>query len=158
VLIRRLPEILGEEPYDLVAAYLYGSQARETAGPESDIDLALLFRERPPRTLGGPLDRIADRLERALGMPVQIVVLNGAPPDLVHRVLRDGILVLESDAHVRELRTEAFVEIGPLTPRPGLNAPPIRGLSRRSYDPSSSRSFSSCSASSSSMKAIIPAS
>jgi hypothetical protein len=28
-------------------------------------------------------------------------VLNTAPPDLVHRVLRDGVLVLERDASAR---------------------------------------------------------
>ncbi|MGD2114921.1 MAG: nucleotidyltransferase domain-containing protein [Acidobacteriota bacterium] len=100
-LIRRLEEVVRELPYDLVAVYLYGSRARDTAGPASDVDVGVLFGERPPSKLGGPPDRIADRLERALGLPVQVVVLDTAPPDLVHRVLRDGILVLENDASRR---------------------------------------------------------
>ena len=32
---------------------------------------------------------------------MQVVVLNDAPPDLVHRILRDGRLVLESDKAAR---------------------------------------------------------
>ena len=38
-------------PDDLLAAYLFGSEARGTAGPHSDIDLGVLLRESPPRTL-----------------------------------------------------------------------------------------------------------
>ena len=41
------------------------------------------------------------RLEHDPGLPVQVVVLDSAPPDLVHRVLRDGVLVLENDASRR---------------------------------------------------------
>jgi hypothetical protein len=32
---------------------------------------------------------------------VQVIVLNDAPPDLVHRVLRDGVLVLDRDPPLR---------------------------------------------------------
>jgi hypothetical protein len=35
-------------------------------------------------------------LERALKLPVDMVVLNHASPDLIHRVLRDGILVVDN--------------------------------------------------------------
>lgn len=81
--------------------YLYGSRARGEERPASDVDLGLLFAETPPPALGGPADRIADDLERELGLPVQTVVLDTAPPDLVHRVLRDGVLVLEADRRRR---------------------------------------------------------
>ncbi|HXT22713.1 MAG TPA: nucleotidyltransferase domain-containing protein, partial [Thermoanaerobaculia bacterium] len=40
-------------------------------------------------------------LERRLDLPVQLVVLNHAPPDLVHRVLRDAILLLDRDPSAR---------------------------------------------------------
>jgi uncharacterized protein len=36
-----------------------------------------------------------------LRAPVQVVVLNRASPDLVHRVLRDGRLVLDHDRSAR---------------------------------------------------------
>jgi len=40
-------------------------------------------------------------LERLLGKPVDLVILNRAPLDLIHRVLRDGVLVYESDSPSR---------------------------------------------------------
>ena len=44
-------------------------------------------------------------LERELGRAVQLVVLNDAPSDLVHRVLRDRRLLLDRD-RVARLRFE----------------------------------------------------
>jgi predicted nucleotidyltransferase len=85
----------------VVAAYLFGSRARGTARKGSDVDLGVLFAETPPTSLHGPPSRIADALEQALAAEVQVVVLNSAPPDLVHRVLRDGVLVHESDRSAR---------------------------------------------------------
>jgi hypothetical protein len=56
----------------------------------------LLFRP-PAATLGGlPLDLEAD-LERLLHVRTQVVVLDRAPADLVHRVLRDGTLLVDRD-------------------------------------------------------------
>jgi len=40
-------------------------------------------------------------LERLLGRPVQVVALNRASADLVHRVLRDGKIVLDRDPAAR---------------------------------------------------------
>jgi predicted nucleotidyltransferase len=85
----------------VVAAWLFGSVARGTARHDSDIDVAILFAEAPPSTLEGlPLDS-EDELGRQLGRPVQVVVMNEAPVDLVHRVMRDGILVYERDRNAR---------------------------------------------------------
>ena len=49
--------------------------------------------------------RAISRPERVIRLPVEAVVLNGASPDLMHRVLRDGILVLDRD-RVARLRFE----------------------------------------------------
>ena len=82
---------------NIVAAYVFGSVARRTSKPSSDVDIAVVFAVPPAPTLSGlALDSQAD-LEQMLGCPVQLVVLNDAPVDLVHRVLRDGELVHESD-------------------------------------------------------------
>jgi hypothetical protein len=40
-------------------------------------------------------------LERLLRRPVQVVVLNSAPVDLVHRILRNGRVVFEGDRSAR---------------------------------------------------------
>jgi predicted nucleotidyltransferase len=117
----------------LVAAYLFGSVARGTAHAASDVDIAILLDRDPPRTLDGlPLDLEGD-LERLAGRPAQVVVLNRAPLDLVHRVLRDGVLVLERDRSARvrfEVRARAeYLDLLPYlrqyrAPRPrGGDAP-----------------------------------
>lgn len=98
---RALAEALRDADGDLVAAYLYGSVARGTAGPSSDVDVALLFRTERPRTLEGLPLALEAQLERALAAPVQTVVLNEAPVDLVHRVLRDGLVILDRDRSAR---------------------------------------------------------
>jgi predicted nucleotidyltransferase len=85
----------------LVCAYLFGSYARGEIAPESDVDVAVLFERDPPRTLAGLHLDLADDLRVAVGGPVDLVVLNRAPADLIHRVLRDGILILERDRAAR---------------------------------------------------------
>lgn len=92
-------------PAGVLAVDLFGSRARDRATPSSDVDLAVLYADDPPPTLEGlPLDLEAE-LERMCGLPVQIVVLNHAPVDLVHRVLRDGRLILDRDRS-RRIRFE----------------------------------------------------
>jgi len=86
---------------EIAAAYLFGSVARGTAGPGSDVDLGLLYTDDPPRTLAGLSLDLENELERLLGLPVQVVVLNRAPVDLVVRVLRDGKLLFEGNAAKR---------------------------------------------------------
>ena len=89
----------------VVAAYLFGSVARGTARSESDVDVGVLFRETPPSTLAGQPMRLEGDLEQLLGRRVQVVVLNTAPPDLIARVLRDGVLILDADRS-RRIRFE----------------------------------------------------
>ena len=118
---RALRELLASRPEPFLAVYLFGSQARGTATERSDVDLAVLYAEAPAPGLEGlPLDLEAD-LERAVGLPVQIVVLNGGPPDLVHRVLRDGSLLIDRDPG-RRIRFEVkarnvFFDLQPMLAR-----------------------------------------
>src|SRR4051794_4965479 len=78
---------------EVVTAYLIGSQARGSAGPLSDVDVAILHtpglssRERLDLRLA-----LASSAAAALETPeIDIVLLNGAPPLLRHRALRDGV-------------------------------------------------------------------
>ena len=96
---RKLRETLTQhaKAEGIAAAYLFGSVARGTAGPDSDVDVGVLFSQDPPRTLDGfHFDLEAD-LQEALDLPVQLVVLNHAPVDLIIRVLRDGRLLVDHD-------------------------------------------------------------
>lgn len=78
----------------IAAAWLFGSVARGTARPDSDVDIGVLFREDPPLTLAGYRFDLEADLESLLGLPVQLVVMNRAPADLAIRVLREGKLLV----------------------------------------------------------------
>jgi predicted nucleotidyltransferase len=81
----------------VIAAYLFGSVARGEARPDSDVDVGLVFDRPRPRTLNEMPFDIQDELEAHLGRPVDLVVLDGADPELVHRVLCDGVIAVEHD-------------------------------------------------------------
>ncbi len=99
----KLRDFFGPSAPGIAAVYLFGSVARGTARADSDVDVAVLYEKDPPPTLEGlPLDLEGD-LERLLGLAVDVVALNRAPVDLVHRVLRDGLLVVDADRQARIL-------------------------------------------------------
>lgn len=85
------------EASGIAAAYLFGSLARGNARPDSDVDIGVLYSKDPPKTLAGMGFGLEADLESALGLPVQLVVLNYAPVDLIIRVLRDGKLLVDRD-------------------------------------------------------------
>lgn len=89
------------QPPGIVAAYLFGSFGRGTAGAASDVDIAVLYSKSLPSTLDSLALTQEGDLERILGRPSQVIALNAAPADLVHRVLRDGRLVFEGDRSAR---------------------------------------------------------
>jgi len=80
-------------------AYLFGSQARGTAGPSSDVDVAVYVDPSVDLDAGFGVDAaIASDLMALLGRnDVDVVLLNRADPVLYHRVLRDGIRLLARD-------------------------------------------------------------
>jgi predicted nucleotidyltransferase len=100
-IIQTLEACLASADPSVVCAYLFGSTARGEQHGRSDVDVAVLFDPPPPATLLGPAAQLQGELENALSRDVDLVVLNRASPDLVHRVLLDGILVCERDAAKR---------------------------------------------------------
>lgn len=90
-----LRPLFAAEPARVLAVYLFGSVARGTARADSDVDVAVLYADAPPATIEGlPLD-LERRIRERVGRPAQVIVLNTAPTDLIHRVLRDGVLLLD---------------------------------------------------------------
>jgi predicted nucleotidyltransferase len=98
---RRVAEALASADDQLLAAYLFGSVARGTDSSSSDVDIGILLRTAPSGELNDLRFALEGDLERVLGRTTQVVVLNNAPPDLVHRVLRDGLLLLDRDCSAR---------------------------------------------------------
>jgi predicted nucleotidyltransferase len=99
--LQQLQTFFKRDHCDIVCVYVYGSVARGEARGASDIDVAVLYAQEPPPTLDGLGLELSSTLERLLGKPIDLVILNRAPLDLIHRVLRDGVLVYESDPSSR---------------------------------------------------------
>lgn len=101
----RLATALDQE--GVVAAMLIGSQARGDASALADVDVDVWLDERLPdverRTLRARLHGASSSALRT--DEVDLVVLNGAPPLLRHRALRDRLLLVERD-HERRVRLE----------------------------------------------------
>jgi predicted nucleotidyltransferase len=106
------------EDSTVVAAYLFGSHARGTDTAASDVDIAVLFEPPPPSTLSGLPESLHARLEQSASREVDLLILNTASPDVVHRVLRDGRLLVDRDPGARirfEVRSRnAYLDILPV--------------------------------------------
>ena len=86
---------------NVVTAYVFGSVGKGLSGLSSDVDIAVLYALAPIPAVSGPTPSMQAELEALLGRPVDLIVLNQAPVDLVHRVLRDGEVVCETDRRAR---------------------------------------------------------
>jgi predicted nucleotidyltransferase len=88
-LCRLLARELGRHP-GVRLGILFGSTARGTAAPGSDVDLALL---------AGDEDLLEVRrgLSLVLGREVDVVDLGAAPIPLLARILREGVVAYERD-------------------------------------------------------------
>ena len=82
------------EPRDeILEAYLFGSRARGASGPLADVDVAV-FLDRTDAgayPFGYPAELATVLMRELRTNAIDVVVLNGAPPLLYHRVLRDGV-------------------------------------------------------------------
>ena len=86
----------------MAAVYLFGSVARGESRSGSDLGVAVLLEPAPERgTYESLRPDLRAELESDLGQEIDFVVLNHAPPDLAHRVLRDAVLVIEPDPSAR---------------------------------------------------------
>lgn len=101
--------------------YLFGSQARERVGRQSDVDLAVLLGSGVAKEQHGEVRivLIGELMSIFGSNKVDVVVLNGAPPLLTYEgVIRRGRLLFEKDrlARIRfEVRAfQEYVDTAPL--------------------------------------------
>ena len=83
---RRLAAIC--DRYGIAELQIFGSQARGTAGPGSDIDV--LYTLRPGRRLGWEIEQLADELTALFGRRVDLVSLRSLHPLLQSSVLAEA--------------------------------------------------------------------
>jgi uncharacterized protein len=87
-MIDRLKAVLEADPR-ITYALLFGSAATGRVRTDSDVDVAIGLAEGAaltPLAIGA----LAARLEEAAGRPIDLVLLDEAPPGLAYRVFRDG--------------------------------------------------------------------
>jgi len=86
-------------------AVVFGSEARGTAGPSSDIDVGVLLdRDADP-------DRLAVTLERLLHRTVHLVLLDAAPPLLRSEISRSGKVLVERRPYAwADFRARAMID------------------------------------------------
>ena len=82
----RLADICGW--YGISELEIFGSQARGTAGTDSDIDI--LYTLRPGRRLGWEIEQLADDLSELFGRRVDLVSLRSLHPLLKPSVLAEA--------------------------------------------------------------------
>lgn len=87
----------------VVAAYLFGSQARGAPGPLSDVDLAVWLDPHlaPTARHTRQLELMGAANELLRTSEVQVVILNDAPPLLAQRVLAARTLLADNEPGLR---------------------------------------------------------
>jgi predicted nucleotidyltransferase len=97
-----LRQILSDDPR-IAYALVFGSTARGTSHPLSDVDVAIgTTGDAPLATFD--IGALTSKLEAAAQRAVHLVVLNDAPPGLAYRVFKDGTPLLVRDASLFKSR------------------------------------------------------
>ncbi|MDX2055153.1 MAG: nucleotidyltransferase domain-containing protein [Polyangiaceae bacterium] len=107
-----IAHVLGGFP-EVTTAWLFGSEARGQARPESDVDVAILLRDRRLTALEvlPMLGHLAAKLEAvAPGRRIDLVLLEHQGPVFQHRVLSEGRLVYDVEPARRvDFESDSFV-------------------------------------------------
>lgn len=92
---------------DVQLAYLFGSYAEDKAMPASDLDVAVLVKER------GVIPYFTAEFSRVLGIPeekISVLNLEDASPTLRLRILSRGVRLLDRGGYVEKLMEEIGTE------------------------------------------------
>ncbi len=75
---------------EVLLAFVFGSFPEGRLTAESDVDVAILFQEKPDLSL---LNETMEAISKITGLETDIVVLNNASPIIRMQVLKKGIIV-----------------------------------------------------------------
>ena len=115
-----------DEKVGVDCLWLFGSHAVRQARPDSDVDIAALFRRSPsPIELLGLREAVAE----CIGRPVDLVDLDRAAPPIAAQVLRNGRLLLDRAPSRRVRFTAALPARYQDVER--LQAPILRAMTER---------------------------
>ena len=116
--IKKIEECIKKHP--VVTAYIFGTEAKGTAGLLSDVDIALFFKKGVNKAERFDLRlRLSNELSAIMNRMVDLVVLNDSPVQLSYEIIRHGKVIFCSDKS-----TKVDLEVGILS----------RYLDRRYYD------------------------
>jgi hypothetical protein len=96
--IERLPAVFEKRP-EIVAAYIFGSFATGKTTDLSDIDIAVLLRDKIG--LEEELELIGDVSETLGTYDFDLVILNNCPPYIQYEVTSTGKIIYERDKDAR---------------------------------------------------------
>jgi hypothetical protein len=104
--MEKLPNVFEKDP-QIIAAYIYGSYATGKITDLSDIDIALLLREKGDWNKQLELiDSIAEAIETD---DFDLVILNDCPPYMQYEVIAYGKMIYEKDHDDRcDFQVRAF--------------------------------------------------
>lgn len=96
--IARLRQVLKKEP-EVLAAYLFGSQAKNQVRPDSDLDLAIVVSDRTNKEEFYFLEKISFS---GLGdLHLSVVDLKHSSPFFIHQIIKNGVPIFEKSAKER---------------------------------------------------------
>lgn len=105
-LFARLGAAARQQP-EIVLAVVFGSLARGEAGAHSDVDVAIVLSSAGTSRRGA----IEAELGRAAGREIDLVDLDGAPPQLRFEIARDGRPLYERTPHAwADFRARAMID------------------------------------------------
>lgn len=97
-LIERLASFLKSGHREIIAVYLFGSFISD--GSFSDIDIGILLKEAMTSPLEYELN-LETKLDNIISYPVDIRILNNAPPAFCREVIRRRSIILDRDPSAR---------------------------------------------------------
>ncbi len=98
---------------EVSALYIFGSAARGKETAESDIDIAVLINDRKKgrKTYESLKKAYYSASPKFSLRPIDIVVLNTAPPFLKHRIIKTGKVLFDRNRRLRvRFTTQAIIE------------------------------------------------